>query len=71
MDTIETTRPQRLIRLHEVESKSGLCRTTIYALIAKREFPAQRKIGKVSVWLEAEIDQWIVGVTGTQDEGNK
>lgn len=57
MNTTEHTR--RLIRLAEVLHKVGLCKTTVYMLIAARKFPAPIKIGRTSVWPEIEIDEWI------------
>jgi prophage regulatory protein len=71
MNTIETTRPQRLIRFPEVKHKTGLCRTAIYARIANGDLPAPRKLGRVSVWIEAEIDQWILDVAGAKEGGNR
>ena len=71
MNTNETTRPQRLIRFPEVKHKTGLCRTAIYARIANEDFPAPRKLGRISVWVEAEIDQWISHIAGVQEGGNQ
>jgi prophage regulatory protein len=71
MNTIETKKQPRLIRLPEVMNKVGLCRTSIYMLIAEGQFPAPRKLGRVSVWVEAEIDQWISDVAGAKEGGNR
>ncbi|MDY0134232.1 MAG: AlpA family phage regulatory protein [Atribacterota bacterium] len=71
MNTNETTRPHRLIRFPEVKHKSGLCRTAIYTRIANGDFPAPRKLGRVSVWVEAEIDRWISDVAGAEEGGNR
>jgi len=49
-----------IIRLPQVIQKTGLSRSSIYAAIAKEEFPAQIKLTKRSSgWLESEVDQWI------------
>ena len=51
---------KRLIRLRDVEAKTGLKHSTIYQQIAEGEFPRQVPLGpKAVAWLEAEIDAWI------------
>jgi prophage regulatory protein len=51
---------QRILRLPDVESKTGLACSSIYLMIANNLFPSPIKLGKRSVgWLENEIDQWI------------
>lgn len=65
MNTIETTPPLRLIRFPEVQRRCSLCRTTIYDRILSGDFPAPRKLGRMSVWVEAEIDQWIQSIAET------
>lgn len=55
---------QRIIRLPAVLDRVGLSRSTLYAMIAAKEFPAQFKIGasasaSASGWLESDIDSWI------------
>ena len=55
-----STRQQRILRLPEVKSKTGLGRSTIYVLMANGEFPRSIRIGARAVgWLESDIDQWI------------
>jgi prophage regulatory protein len=50
----------RLLRRPEVESKTGMCRSTIYEQVARGEFPAPIKLGRrASAWLEADIERWI------------
>ena len=50
----------KLIRRPEVEARTGLARTTIYARMARGEFPAPVKIGARAVaWPESVIDEWI------------
>jgi len=49
-----------IIRLQAVSKKTGRGRSTIYADIAKGNFPPPIKIGeRASGWVEDEIDQWI------------
>ena len=51
---------KRLLRMAELTQKVGLCSSQIYKLIQDDRFPEQVKVyGRVSVWVEAEIDAWI------------
>ncbi len=54
----------RIIRMNEAVSKSGLAESTIYELQASNppKFPKSFKIvegGRAAGWLESEIDAWI------------
>ncbi|WP_219953067.1 AlpA family transcriptional regulator [Dickeya zeae] len=50
----------QLLRLRQVEEKTGLKRSQIYLYMKDGIFPASIKIGPASVaWLESEIDEWI------------
>ena len=52
--------PHHLLRLKQVEEKTGLKRSQIYLYMKNGEFPRSIKIGPASVaWLESEIDKWI------------
>ena len=49
-----------VIRLSAVISKTGLSRSTIYALQKIGDFPPSIKLSERSVgWLENEVDEWI------------
>ncbi|QNM95454.1 helix-turn-helix transcriptional regulator [Chitinimonas koreensis] len=50
---------RRLIPLSEVESRSGLKKSKIYSMIGESAFPRPIKLGKLSRWVEAEVDEWI------------
>ena len=64
----------QILRLPEVSRQTGLPRSSIYALIAKNEFPSPVKLSQRSVgWVESEITTWIedrIAVTraGDRDE---
>ncbi len=64
----------QILRLPEVSRQTGLPRSTIYALLAKNEFPLPVKLSQRSVgWVESEITTWIedrIAVTraGDRDE---
>lgn len=50
----------RVLRIKDVQFKTGLPRSQIYTLIARGEFPKQIKLSERIVgWLESEIDAWI------------
>jgi prophage regulatory protein len=56
----QTQPPTRLIRLKEVQHRVGLGRSTIYKRMSEGRFPKSRSLGpKCTVWVEAEIDEWI------------
>jgi prophage regulatory protein len=55
-DTIRTA----LLRRKEVEARTGLPRSSIYALIAKKEFPAPVNLTTRAVaWPSDAVDAWI------------
>jgi len=51
---------RRILRLDEVETKSGFKRAHIYSLMRKGLFPKALRLGVRAVgWDSIEIDQWI------------
>ena len=52
----------RLLTFEQLSDKVGMKRTAIYAAINAGSFPMPVKIGKLSRWVEAEIDAWIDGL---------
>ncbi|WP_066267491.1 AlpA family transcriptional regulator [Hydrogenophaga palleronii] len=51
---------RRILRLDEVEAKSGFKRAHIYALMKKGQFPQALRLGVRAVgWDSAEVDLWI------------
>nr|WP_263458434.1 AlpA family transcriptional regulator [Brenneria tiliae] len=56
----DTVTSHQLLRLKQVEEKTGLKRSQIYLYMKSGDFPRSIKIGPASVaWLESEIDEWI------------
>ena len=50
----------RILRRPEVESLTGLSRSTIYAMISEGSFPSPLKIGKRAVgWQDSDLSSWI------------
>lgn len=63
--TIEpaSAHPPRLLRLPEVMDRVGLRRSAIYQRMSEGRFPKCRTLGaKCSVWVEAEINDWIINI---------
>lgn len=55
----------RLLRLADVKHMTGLGRSTIYAAIRAKSFPAAVNLTAHAVaWREADIDAWIAGRPG-------
>jgi prophage regulatory protein len=56
-----TIQPRLMVlRRRQVEARTGLGRSSIYALIADGQFPAPIRLSANTVgWLEHEIDGWI------------
>jgi len=57
-------RPTRLIRIKEVQHRTGLGRSTIYRWMAEGKFPRPVRLGTIAVaWQEKEIENWIEEAT--------
>lgn len=51
-----------ILRRREVERRTGLSRSSIYALVADGSFPEPIKLSKHAVgWIETEINSWLDG----------
>ncbi|MCP4192807.1 MAG: AlpA family transcriptional regulator [Planctomycetaceae bacterium] len=52
--------PERILRRPEVETLTGLSRSTIYAMMDTELFPRPVRLGKRAVgWSESTIQQWL------------
>ncbi|MCU7376166.1 AlpA family transcriptional regulator [Paucibacter sp. O1-1] len=52
--------PQALLRLPKVMNTTGLGRSTIYRMVAKKQFPRPIKISVRAVaWRQTDIADWI------------
>lgn len=57
---IQQTETIRLIRRKEVQAKTGLGASSIYAMMQQGIFPKAVNISERRVaWIESDIDQWI------------
>ncbi len=51
---------ERILRRPEVEARTGLSRSTIYAMRAEGEFPTPVALGKRAVgWHEGDVAAWL------------
>ena len=51
---------ERILRRPEVEARTGLSRSTLYAMMAEGTFPKPVLLGKRAVgWTEGAISKWI------------
>ena len=52
---------QEIIRRKELETRIGLACSTIYAMMARGDFPRPIKIGRRAVgWRSKDIDDWLL-----------
>jgi prophage regulatory protein len=60
---------RRILRLREVEQRTGRKSSGIYEAISEGTFPKPVPIGLRAVgWLESEIEDWIDGRIAARDE---
>jgi prophage regulatory protein len=59
--TTEIKIPFIVLRRKQVESRTGLSRSTIYARISEGSFPHPINLGggRAVGWLESEINEWL------------
>ena len=56
----QQTENVRLIRRKEVQAKTGLGASSIYAMMKNGEFPQCLNLSERRVaWIESDVDQWI------------
>lgn len=67
--SVTQTRPGKLIRLPLVEDRTGLGKSSIYAGVKARTFPAPVRLSARAVaWRETDVDQWIAGRTTAREQ---
>ena len=67
--TATSGRPRKLLRLPQVEDRTGLKKSSIYAGVKSGTFPPPVRLSARAVaWDELAIDAWIAGRVG-QTEG--
>lgn len=56
--------PPALLRLPEVQRRTGLSRSTLYKWMRAGQFPTPKHFGSRTVaWLEQDVSQWIEGAS--------
>ena len=59
-DAVRSNTAPKLLRIPEVQRRTGLSRSHIYALEASGQFPSHCKIAKrVSAWSDLEVTRWV------------
>jgi prophage regulatory protein len=52
--------PKKLLRMPEVEQRTGLSRSAVYLKMKAKQFPASVQVGpQITAWLESDVDAWI------------
>ena len=60
-DTLSNVDDVVFLRLPDVKAVTGLSKTSLYALIKEKSFPAPVRLGPRAVaWVKSEIRQWAV-----------
>lgn len=65
----DQTQSVSLLTLHRVCDKTGLNRATIYRMVAAGQFPRQVKVGARSLWVQSEVEAWILSRIAERDMG--
>lgn len=72
MPTATPENSTRLIRRRQVEERTGLGRSSLYAKIARGEFPAPVKLGaRASAWINGEVEAWICARVSASRSGSE
>lgn len=58
-ETKEPSMNRAIYRVADILEITGFCRSTLYKLINKGDFPAPLKIGRASVWKAETINEWL------------
>jgi prophage regulatory protein len=57
----ESTKPDRLLRLTEVQQRVPLSRSQIWRKVRDGTLPKPKRIGKRAIaWRESDIDRWLM-----------
>jgi prophage regulatory protein len=66
---LEKNVKEKILRIREVCHKTGLAKSTLYAHVARGDFPAPLKIGpRAAGWRSDEIEAWLEKVTAMSRE---
>jgi prophage regulatory protein len=66
----EERQGRRILRLRQVQTKTGKSRSSVYEDVEAGTFPKPIPLGKRAVgWLEDEVDDWIDACAAKRDAG--
>lgn len=51
--------PPEFLRRASIEDVYGIPKSTLYYLMKTKGFPKPVKLGRISVWVKAQIDHWL------------
>lgn len=61
---------EKILRLPELLAKTGLSRSTVYAMAKNRTFPQPVSLGlRCSGWLQSEVNDWLTQKITQRNEG--
>jgi prophage regulatory protein len=60
---------KRLIALPEVMKRTGACRSNIYRMVSRDEFPRPVKVGRSTRWVDTEVAAWIESLADARGTG--
>ena len=61
---------EKILRLPEVLAKTGLSRSTVYAMAKDQAFPKPISLGlRCSGWLQSEVNEWLFKKIAERNEG--
>lgn len=67
----DAAQSDRILRRFEVQSRTGLARSTLYALVKANKFPAPVRLTDTAVgWRESDVAAWIDSRPTTGEEGD-
>lgn len=68
-DPLDSGTPARLIRMPEVEHRTALKKSALYALIKAKKFPAPVKVAGQTAFVESEVQARIQARIRERDQG--
>lgn len=63
--------PEHLMRLPEVEKRTGLKKSSIYARMKAGSFPKCVHLGRSVVWPSSRIERWLAEVLSQSDRAQQ
>lgn len=53
---------EALLRIADVQARTGISRSQLFELIRRKEFPAPIPlVGRTRAWVESDVSAWIAG----------